>query len=181
MAGWLGAWLGLEISSPDFPSGPLFMRQGSVLNDKTQLQPRARRLPTGRGAGTSPSPVTLGLLDQQPGCCAEIQEHKRPHSGKGWGWEGGQPSPMLPATIRAFSTGRPADHQRLCWYKGGILGSGARRSPGEVLAGATGETGPWVPGLVLPLPAPPPPALSEPQFLTCEPNLQAYLCDNCQL
>lgn len=92
-----------------------------------------------------PLPVMLGLLDQQPSCCAEIQEHKRPPSGKGWGWECGQPSSMLTVTIGAFRAGRPLYHQRLCRHKGGILGSGARRSTGEAPLGTLGKQGTGMP------------------------------------
>lgn len=140
--------------------------------------------PPGRALACCPRPVTLGLLDQQPGCCAEIQEHKRLHSGKGWGRECGQPSSMLTVTIGAFRAGRPAYHQRLCWHKGGILGSGARQSLGEVPAtGTLGQQGPGfqaqfchcrpVTATLLPH--------SGPQFPTCELALKAYLQDTFQL
>ena len=87
---WLGARPGLETRSPDSPPGLSLSLQG---DDRAHLPLGLGQSPPGRELAGRPLPVTLGLLDQQPGCCTGIQEHKRPHSRKGWGGSVGSPTP----------------------------------------------------------------------------------------
>lgn len=138
------------------PRGPLPMAAGLWPRgqDGAHLLMELGQSPQGRALAHRPPPATLGLLDPQPGCCAEIPEHKRPQSGQGWGRGCGQPSSMLTRTIGAFRAGRPSYHQRLCGTKRAF----SALEPDDGQGGACGDTGtagPWGPGPVLPLRAPP--------------------------
>lgn len=59
-AGWLGAWPGLEIRSPDFPSGPLFIAAGLWAERQGPPPGSGWSTPAGSSAGTSPSPGHAG-------------------------------------------------------------------------------------------------------------------------
>jgi hypothetical protein len=137
----------------------------------------ARTNPQGRALACRPLPVTLGFLYQQPGCCAEIWEHKRPHSGKGWGQECRQPSSTLTMTIRAFRA--EAEYQQKPGTKEHSWLWCHREEPdnsqGAVPWGTLGQQslGFKPPHSLLPL--------SGPQLSPCEPTLEAYLRDNFQI
>lgn len=150
--------------SPEFRMGPSPWLQGSGPEDRPTSWLELGQSPPGRGLARRPPPATLGLLDPQPGCCAEIPEHKRPRSGQGRGRGRGQPSSMLTGTIGAFRAGRPSYHQRLCGTKRAF----SALEPDDGRGGCL--RGPWDSGVLgsRPSPATAGPAtalpLSGPQF-----------------
>lgn len=136
-------------------------------------------VPTGwRGQGQSslgrvlahhPLPVTLGFLDQQPGCCAGIRGHKRPHSRQGRGGSVGSPAPGARCDNQSFQSTEARISRG--WGQRGILGSGAReRSQTIPGAGATGYSGTAGPGFQAPHSSRP---LSGAQSPTCKPTPRA--------
>lgn len=92
-------WGGGGVSGQDWESALLITPWATLHRCRALARPPSELgrgpAPWGAALAHRPLPVTLGLLDQQPGCCAEIQEHKRPHSGKGRGRECGRPNPTL--------------------------------------------------------------------------------------
>lgn len=121
------AWLGLAFESPDFLYGKSLHHYGAGAHRPSSPLPTgAGQSPWERALAHCPIPVTLGFLDQQSGCCAEIQGTKGPTASKGGGgvWaallHAGCDNQSFQSTEAEY---QPRRGQR------GILGSGAREEP----------------------------------------------------
>lgn len=103
-----------------------------------------------RALARHPPPVTPGLLDQRPGCCAEIPEHKRPHSGRGGDGDVGSPAPCSQGQSGPSEQGGPRII-RDCVAQRGHSRPWSQTTAGGGACGDTGAAGPWGPGPGLPL------------------------------